>query len=129
MPSTTEMIEKYVALRDKKKAIADRHAEELKPYNDAMTLLEGALALQLQEQGVESMRTEAGTVYQTRITVARVADREKFVDWLFDQQDAAFVMSAVPKDAVEEWMKDRDGEVPPGVEVSYRINTNVRRAS
>lgn len=128
MTTPDALIKQYVALRDKVKAEEDFLSEKLKPYKQAMQAIEGFLAITLREAGAESIKTEFGTVYTTRIMSAKVADREAFLTYVLEYGETDFLTSAVSKEAVKAYMEKNDGQFPPGIEVGYMQNVNVRRA-
>lgn len=122
------LIKKYVELRDWLKDDDEKNAKRQEPYKKAMQAIEGALAIALRDTGAESIKTEFGTVYTTRILTAKVADREAFLTYVLEYGETDFLTSAVSKDAVKAYMEKNDGQFPPGIEVGYMQNVNIRRA-
>ena len=59
--SADDMINKYVKLRDKVKEIKARQSEELRPFGEAMTMLEGWMLEAMNEAGLKSMKSPHGT--------------------------------------------------------------------
>lgn len=117
-----DVVAKYVALRDRKKETKDRHAAELKPFDDALEALEGIMGKHLNEVGADSVKTPEGTFYrQTRVN-ARVADWSKVLDFAVENGRYDLFERRVNKAVVEEI-----GAVP-GVEVDTTVVVNVRRS-
>ncbi len=123
-----EMIGEYIRCRDWLEADDAKHAERQKPVRLRMELLEGAVTEALLAAGGDSLKTEHGTAYRSTVLAVRCASREDFMDFVFDGRREGFLTSAVAKDAVKEYMSMHEGQVPPGVDVTYVHKTNFRRA-
>ena len=63
-----QMIEKYLALRDKKAALEAEHKKIIAPYNLVLGQLENFLLDDLNNAGGNSLATDAGTCYRTTVT-------------------------------------------------------------
>ena len=124
-----DFVRKYIELRDRKKQIEDRLKDELAPINDAMDKLEGFLLDRLNQSGAESIKTEYGTAYKSKVMSAKVADRESLMRYVREHQAFHLLTANVAKDAVREYMESSDGNPPPGVDVTFITNINFRRPS
>lgn len=122
-----DIIEKYIKLRDKKKELQDKHKAELSKYDDAMERIEAHLLKQMQEQGLDSMPTAAGTAYRQVRTSATLGDREMFRKWC-EANDAWGLadIRAAPV-AIREY-KEANDDLPPGVSFSQHVVVNIRRS-
>lgn len=121
------IIERYVQLRDRKaelKAAFDASTAEL---NSAMQRLEGAILENLTAQGVESVRTSAGTAYKSTSTSVTAADGEMFLQWCIDNDRLDMMEKRPSKTAVEEYKAAND-DLPPGVNWKQAVSVGVRRA-
>ena len=118
-------VKKYIALRNEKKRIKDRHAEELRPLNDAMIKLEAAVQKFLQSQGVDSAKTPVGTAYLSRTSRAKVTDWPVLRDFVKEHDLLDILEHRVSKDAIEEYAEST-GELPPGVDITVEVNTRFR---
>ena len=129
--NATDLIGRYIELRDYVARRSAAHQEELKPYNEAMVAIENKCGAMLIEQGGEegkaNIATPAGTVFRKRWTSIKVVSRPdwlKFVtdDWADRQR---FLTSAVAKTEVEEWIEINKTK-PPGVDIDrgYNIQFN-----
>ena len=123
-----EMIGEYIRCRDWLEADDAKHAERQAPVKERMQILEGAVTEALLAAGGESLKTEKGTAYRSTVLAVRCASREDFMDFVFDGRREGFLTSAVAKDAVKEYMQMHDGQIPPGVDVTYIHKTNFRRS-
>lgn len=123
----SEMIGQYIQCRDWLEAEQGKFDERCKPVRERMQLLEGAVTEALLAAGGESLKTEHGTAYRSTTLAVRCADRETFMDFVFDGRREGLLTSAVSKDAVKEYMDMHNGEAPPGVDITFIHKTNFRR--
>lgn len=125
--SPAQIVDSYIKIRDKKKALEAEQKEALKPYNDALEQLEARALEILNQSGVESMKTSAGTVYLSTRTSATIADRSAFMQYI--EANGAFELLDVRanKTAVEEYLAEHQ-DLPPGVSVKAVSAANFRRS-
>ena len=78
------LIEKYIELRDRKKVMADKQAEEMKPLNDAMGVIENALIHVMNTMGVTQLKNNGvGTAFKTVPNSTQLADPAAFKKFIF----------------------------------------------
>lgn len=121
-----EIVAAYIKLRDMKDATSRRHKEELAPINEKMGKLEAWLQKHLQAEGVDSMKTKAGTAFLQSSSSATVRDWPATLDWIKEQDEWSFLEARVNKTAVKDYMEST-GDIPPGVDFKTTIVTRVRR--
>lgn len=128
-----QLIDKYVQIRDFKKAKADEFAAAMKPYNDAMDLIEGQLLKYMNDTNVVQVKGTGGTAYQTTHTRFSIENRDDFLNYLFglvhadDPGAADFISNVVPKESIQNYMDGHNGMLPPGILVNREIAVNIRR--
>ena len=133
MVSAADLIKKYVELRDYK-AVQEADLEaRLAPYNEAMKTIEGMLQALLNKEapdtdGSASIKTPHGTAYRKKVMSLKMADRDIFHKFVLANGATQFLTAAVSKEAVQEHMKENNGALPPGLDVAYIYNLNVRRS-
>lgn len=121
-----QLIEKYVAVRDKLKLLSEQHAEEMRPMNEALNALEMGLQDILNSTGGDSIKTKAGTAYRSAHTSAKMEDWPAFVNFVLQVGDTELLMRSANKTRVLEHMEG--GAVVPGVSLSTVNKINVRRS-
>lgn len=123
-----QMIEKYIALRDKKAELETAHKAKLAPINEGLEKIENFLLAKMQEQGLTSFPVKGvGTAYQSERTSVTMASWDDFKPFIQEQEDPfRFLDRKVNKTAVEEYMAEHQ-DVPPGVNVRREVVVNVRR--
>jgi hypothetical protein len=126
--SDGEIVRKYIELRDVMDARAKARVVEDAPIHEAMTFLEGVMAIRMNDRGDESIRTEAGTCYRSRTLTVRTADKEVLFDYIRTSDNFQLLAGNLAKDAVKDFMSEHQEQPPPGVDVAYIVKTLFRRA-
>lgn len=122
------IIKRYIEFRDLLDERAKAREAEDKPIVEGMQLLEGAMALRLKERGDESVKTEYGTVYQSRTMSTRTADKEALFNYVREADAFHLLAGNLSKDAIKEHMEEHQQQPPPGVDVTFFMKTLFRRA-
>lgn len=123
----SEIVSNYVAVRDKKKEMQDRHKAELAPLNEVLDGLESVMLKYMQEQGVNSIAVDGGTAYQSKRTSFTVEDPVLFREWVSQQGDLNYFESRASKSMVESYLEST-GELPAGLKYSADLTVNFRRS-
>jgi len=126
--NTQEIIARYIAMRDYLAQRQEAFDAEIKPYKEGMDALAGMVQLELNQRGEESVKTEAGTAYLSKTMTVKVKDRHALFDFIRESDEFDLLTAAVAKDAVQQYMDEHQGAMPPGVEAAYFTRCNFRRA-
>jgi len=122
-----QLVEAFVELRDRKKEMEARHKEELAPtlrkMEKALNLIEGIM----NEQGVESVRTQYGTPYKSVLSRVKITDWEAARNFVDENNLGHWYTRTLSKEGVETYLEEF-GELPPGVEITRITNINVKRS-
>ncbi len=121
-----DYIAKYVDVRDKVKEIKDRHKTELKPYNDALVMIENVLLGALNDQKLESFKAGGGTAYKTTRTSVKVLDFELALDYIRDNDLWHFLEKRLAKTAVTEFVESHKSNFP-GTDIINELTVQIRR--
>jgi hypothetical protein len=129
MPAQADLlVDRYVKLRDAKTKLANQTKEKVAVIEEAMAKIEAVLLSQFNEEGVESVRTAAGTAYKDNKTFATVGDWEAFLEFVRVNEAWPLLKHDVVKKAVEEYKEANDDALPPGVDWREETVIKVRRA-
>lgn len=126
--NTHELIDRYIAIRDKKEAIAKEQKAVMARINSALERIETMLMDQLETAGSESIRTPAGTAYRSVRTSVKVEDRDQFLDYVRQHEGWDLLESRASKKDVESFLEEHQ-DLPPGLSVRRDAVINVRRPS
>lgn len=124
-----ELVKKYIALRDKKAALAAEYKAKTDKIDTVLDAAERAILAEFNDTGISSAKTDSGTAYKVIRTSAKVADANSFFDFVAQDfvNNRSFLENRVSKSAVEQYIEDHGGDLPPGVTVSRFATINIKR--
>ena len=122
-----DLVEKYIALRDAKAALAKKFKENVAVLDAPMEKIEAMILKEFGKQGIESARTDSGTAYKSVRTSATVADWEAILGYIVENRAWEMLERRVSKEAVVAFREEHD-DLPPGVNYREEITLNVRRS-
>jgi uncharacterized protein YycO len=122
-----QIVEKYIALRDQKAQFKAEYEAKVAEIEQALDRIERHLLEKMQEQGLKSMPTAAGTAYIQHRTAATVADWDSLLGFIRQNEAWTMLEKRVSKSAVEEYKAAND-EMPPGINWNESIVVNVKRS-
>jgi hypothetical protein len=126
-PTPAKLIERYVKLRDEKKANEDRYAVFMREhFGDPMEELEIKLLDMLNKAGGDSLATPAGTVYRSEKVSLTTADAREFRRHIIGGELWDLVDWRPAKTAINELVETGE-PLPPGLNRSVFVTANVRR--
>lgn len=127
-PTIGDLIAKHNEIKTYAEAEQTDFDARMKPYRDAMEAINGAILAELQRQGVQNFKTDAGTAYQQTTMSVKVDNRADFLQFVTEKDRWDFLDARCLKDPVKEWLDKNDGVVPPGVKVDFFTKCNIRRS-
>lgn len=122
-----QLVAAYIQVRDKVAEIKAQQAADLKPYQEALSKLEFATLKLLDEAGVDSAKTKAGTAYLLVRTSVVVADKSSFMDYVTNNERFDLLDVRANKTAVEGMLSD-DEDLPPGLNIRRDKAVGFRRS-
>lgn len=132
--SDADLVARYIQVRDFLEKEAAEQAKHVEPYATAMQAIEGELHRRLLERNPNwkpgmkaSGNAGGGTFFLKTGNSTKVADRGSFHDFVFETNAREFLTAHVAKEAVEEYMKEHDGALPPGITVDTIVKLQVRK--
>jgi hypothetical protein len=132
-PPKVESIDKrigqYVKLRDKIAELKKKHEAELKPFTDALVMLNGVLLDHLNTSGGDSLTVRGvGTAYKTVKKSASVADPGVFKAFVIERGRWDLIDFRANSTGVEAYINEGWASPPPGVNFRQIAVVGVRRA-
>ncbi len=132
--NAADLISQYIKLRDYKEKRTKEFEAEMKPYADAMAAIANAgnamlVAQSGGDEGKANIVTPAGTMYRSRWTAVKIADRDTFMGFVGSNfnDNQKFLTAAVSKKEIEEYI-DVYKAIPPGLDVARGYNTLFKRS-
>ena len=122
-----QLIERYIKLRDEKKANEDRYAVFMKEHFGApMEEIEIKLLDYLNKTGGDNFAAPAGTVFRKQATSVTVADQREFKRHIIGGELWDLIEWRPAKTAINELVEGGEG-LPPGLNRSVFTTVNIRR--
>lgn len=132
-PTAEQVVAKYIELRDRRTALKRKYEDEDAELVAMMNNCEKWLKQALDNAGLTSANTKAGTFYKQYKEYVQVADKQAFLKYV-RANDAWHLMEIrASKTGVKESMHpNQNGEYedppPPGVDFTREVAVTVRRA-
>lgn len=118
-----QLTQEYLDRRDQLEKLKQEFKDRETPIKNEMDKIEQAMHRIMNDQGVTSMKTPAGTPYLQTWTSTKVADWEEAFRYIQQHERWDMLQRAVNKTAVLE-----SEEPVPGIEVQQGYKVNVRRS-
>jgi hypothetical protein len=124
----SELIDKYIEIRDKKAQIKAEYDLKKAKMDDALDRIEAVILKTFDESGMDSAKTEKGTAYTSKFVTASVADPDVFMRHVIENEAWYMIEKRCSKVGVEQYRAEHN-EPPPGVNWREERVVNVRRSS
>jgi hypothetical protein len=119
--------DRYMETRREMEAIDREYKEKKAAIKQKMVTLENWFTAKAQEDGLESIKTGAGTAYWSTHSSAKVASREDLFNFCMEHNAWDLIESRASKTAVRSYI-EAEGAPPPGVDFSSVSVFNFRKA-
>lgn len=123
-----QLIRVYIKIRDAKEAASKEASAKDAELKSQLKRIEVALLQHLNENSVESVRTEEGTVFRQEDIMPRADDWAALYDWIKKEDAFDALERRVKKTFVKEYMDSHEGALPPGVSVMREFTVRIRRS-
>lgn len=124
-----DIVKKYIELRELVQREKKAFAERIKVYTDGMEALENAAAFLMAQTRQTALPTESGTAYRELVTSVTCQDKDAYHDWVFADilKRKQFLTGHISKEAVELWMENNEGIIPPFVKLDSHFAVRFRQ--
>jgi hypothetical protein len=122
-----KLVTAYVAMRDDLSA-QEKTFKEFKAGRKAdMLKIADALQKIMDADGIESLKTTAGTAFRATKDFVGVDNWAEVLAFVKETDTFELFNKAVNKAVVKEYMGDHEGMTPPGVNYGTKIEIQIRR--
>lgn len=117
-------------INDLIKAAQVKFDEWKAPHDARLKEIEDILFKRLVERKADSTRTDSGTAYISNLDSIKIESGEKLFDFAADNWDdyGAEIKIAIGIKAVRRYMDNNNGQLPPGISLSYYSRLNINRS-
>ena len=123
-----QIVEKYITLRDLKAQYKAEYEAKTAEITAALDRIETHLLAKMQEQGVKSFPTAAGTAYLQHRSSASIGDWDSYKRFCAAQEDPFLFFDKRPNKTVLDEYRQANGELPPGINWRESVVVNVKRS-
>lgn len=121
-----ELAATYLQLRAKKAEMKKHYEDQVADIDRVMDKMEAVFLKQFDTLGVESVKTDAGTVYASTRSSASVADWDAFFNGYVVPNGAWELLEHRANKKAVEQHQAANGELPPGINWSVERTIGVR---
>jgi hypothetical protein len=126
--SPSEMIDKYIKLRNVINKIKDDHKTQLEPYTNVMNQLETEILRHLDDTNLQSISSPSGTAFKQIATSVVVKDWPQTLGYIQQYELWDLLEARVSKTAALEVVEETKKPIP-GVQISQAVVVRVRVSS
>ena len=123
-----KLIGGYKAIEEARDVLVAEHKAQIKPLEEKMQEIIGALGIKLSTSGQENFKTVYGTYYESTIKKVKVTSREDWLDWLaadWENRKQCLTQHISKEDVVK--FENTTNE-PAGVEISDYTSGHIRKS-
>lgn len=120
--------QKYLEVRSEIDALERKFKADKAALTEKLTILESWFSARAAEDGLDTVKTPAGTVYWSTHYTATVGSREEFFQFCRSHDQWDMVEARASKTGVKSYI-EAFGEPPPGVNFSSTKVFNFRKAT
>lgn len=122
-----QLVDRYIQIRDKIGELEAQHKAQLAPYKEALGKVERLFLAKFNEDGVKSVRTNAGTAFTENTVSVTVADWQSFLEYIRANELWDLLGHYASKTAVKTFREEND-DLPPGLNWREIATVKVRRS-
>lgn len=126
LPSGT-LVEMYIQLRDRRALRKAAFENEDAADKGKQEKMEGILMQRFNAEGIDSVKSAAGTAYTDTRVAASVADTTAFYGFCVENDEIGLMEIRASKTNIQAF-KEANGDLPPGVNWSETKTIKVRRS-
>ena len=117
----------YVALRERRKAIATEFKAEDAELGEKMDAIKAQLLAYCKDHGIDSVRTPEGLVYRSVRTRYWTSDWSSMYSFIMEHGIPEFFEKRLNQGAVKEYLEENPEALPPGLNVDSEYVIAVRK--
>jgi hypothetical protein len=125
--SIEKLTNAYVKIRDKRAELSAKYKEEDEILVSQLDKIKQALLDYCKEEGVESVRTNAGLVYRSTRSRYWTSDWESMYKFVLEHEVPEFFDKRLNQTNVKQFLEENPDLLPAGLNVDSEFTISVRR--
>lgn len=126
--SVEKLTRVYLKMREKKSEITKAHDEQIANIDSKMRTVKSAILDYMKAEGMESLRTESGTVYRTVRTMYTTSDWESMNKFILEHGVPELLEKRINQTNMKAFLEENPEVLPPGLNANMEYSVNVRRS-
>lgn len=122
-----DVVEAMVQLREKMDENRKTFEKEQKRLKEKYEKGERWLMSHMQEHDLSNMGIRGFSVFTTTTLQAGVGDWDAIKDFILSTGEVDLLQHRITSKAVQQYMEEHNGQVPPGVSTRQKVNVNIRK--
>lgn len=122
------VVQHMLALREKISQVRKEAKEQEAKLQQQYDKGEAWLLNHLNETGHKSFKVEAGTVFKKTNMRYGLGDWTGFAEWVKKTGNVDLLQHRVSSTNMDQFVKENEGELPPGVKVDPVVSLNIRKS-
>jgi len=125
--SIEKLTQVYIKMRDKKAELSKELEEKIGNIDEKMKTIKMAILDQMKDLGVESLRTDSGTVYRTTKTLYTTSDWESMHKFVLEHGVPDLLEKRLAQLNVKAFLEENPDLIPPGLNANAEYSVTVKR--
>jgi hypothetical protein len=125
--SLEKLTQVYIKMRDKKAELAKELEEQIGSIDEKMKTVKTAILDQMKDLGVESIRTDSGTVYRTTKTLYTTSDWESMHKFVLEHGVPELLEKRLQQTNTKVFLEEHPDLLPPGLNATTEYSVTIRR--
>jgi hypothetical protein len=117
----------YIKMRDRKAELSKELEEQIGNIDDQMKAIKTAILDQMKDLGVESLRTDSGTVYRTTKTLYTTSDWESMHKFVLEHGVPELLEKRLQQTNTKAFLEEHPDLLPPGLNATTEYSVTIRR--
>jgi len=125
--SIEKLTQVYIKMRDKKAELSKELEEKIGNIDEKMKTIKMAILDQMKDLGVESLRTDSGTVYRTTKTLYTTSDWESMHKFILEHGVPELLDKRLQQTNTKAFLEEHPDLLPPGLNATTEYSVTIRR--
>tara|TARA_R110000744_G_scaffold230853_1_gene349020 strand:+ start:490 stop:903 length:414 start_codon:yes stop_codon:yes gene_type:complete len=128
MTDNEKLVKTYIVIRNEKNRLQREYDAKDKELSNDLASIEQRLLSSCNEIGVDSMRTEFGTIIKSTKESYICGDWDNFKKFVLDNEAVELLQQRIHQSNFKEFLSDREDEgLPPGISSMREFKITVRK--
>jgi hypothetical protein len=126
-PPLEKLTRIYIKMRDKKYEVVHEMEEQISKIEADMKTVKVAILQHMKDSGVESLRTNSGTVYRTVKTTYSTSDWESMHKFILEHGVPELLEKRLQQTNMRAFLEENPELLPPGLNSNAEYSVTIRR--